>query len=89
MPTIQDFRDYIRRTKLKAADQGLSVVRLDAEGILICVAGPLHSLTNASFSRRVMEADFCQKAMQAEIGPDDQVVVTSNVKSNLTVDYQV
>ncbi len=81
MPTVQNFRDYIRRTKLKAADQGVTVLRLDSEGIHVCVAGP---------SRGVSEMAACHEAMKAEIGPNDQIVTSiESRKHNLTIDYQV
>ncbi len=81
MPTAQDFRDYIKRTKLKAADQGLAVLRLSAEDVHICVAGT---------ARGFVDMPSCLDAMKAEIGPNDQVVAPVRGKTNnLTIDYQV
>lgn len=80
MPTVQDFRDYIRQTKLKSADQGLQMVRLDAEGIHICVAGP---------SRGFADMSSCREAMEAERGPNDQIVADEDKRNNLVIDYEV
>jgi hypothetical protein len=81
MPTVEDFRSYIQRTKLKAADQGADVLELDAEGIHLCVAGASHGFSDMS---------QCREAMEAEVRPGDKVLRARNgKKANLTVAYRV
>ncbi|MGN6364233.1 hypothetical protein [Asticcacaulis taihuensis] len=81
MPLVEQFRDYIRKTKLKAADQGLQLLELNAEGICHCVLGK---------SKAYSEMDACHAAMEAERRPDDQTIPPRNGKTrNLTVLYKV
>ena len=80
MPTVQDFRGYISRTKLKAADQGASIAELSVEGILSCVPGSSRD-----------DMPLCLEAMRAEAQVGDKTVKAryGNKKTNLTIAYQV
>jgi hypothetical protein len=81
MSLVEQFRNYIRRTKLRAADQGLSILELNAEGIHQCVLGPSLAYT---------EMNACRAAMEAERQPDDETMPPRNGKArNLTVLYKV
>jgi hypothetical protein len=81
MPTVQDFREYIRDTKAKAADQGLRAVELSAEGIHGCKADP---------SIGFRDIELCREAMQAEARDDDEILMARNGKpTNLTIRYKL
>ena len=81
MPTLQDFREYIKYTKVKAADQGALFVELSAEGIHKCKA-------DASIGFRDIE--LCRKAMRAEARKDDEILEPKNGKAaNLTIRYKL
>lgn len=81
MPTVQDFQAYIRRTKMKAADQGVKFLELSAEGIHKCVAP-------ASLGYRDIE--LCREAMSAEAHADDKILPPGNGKTaNLTISYDL
>ena len=81
MPTVQDFREYIRYTKDKASDQGLRVVELNAEDIHRCKADP---------SIGFRDIELCREAMQAEAHEDDEILTPWNGKAiNLTIRYQL
>jgi len=81
MPTVREFREYIQRTKWKAADQGATILELSAEGIHMCVAERSDGFT---------DIEACRDAMQAERRPGDKVLRARNGKKmNLTITYQI
>ncbi|MGZ3298895.1 MAG: hypothetical protein ACXU8U_11445 [Asticcacaulis sp.] len=81
MATIQEFQDYIRKTKCKALDQGVKILELSAESIHECVVGS---------SRGYTDIDVCRAAMETELGPEDVVLQPRNGRSmNLTIAYQI
>ncbi|MFP1130943.1 hypothetical protein [Asticcacaulis sp. W401b] len=80
VPTVQQFREYIQRIRLKAADQNVETFELDAEGIHTSVAGKSHAYT---------DIEACRTAMKMEMKPGDKVLHTGNgKKTNLTVAYK-
>jgi hypothetical protein len=81
MPTVQDFREYIRYTKAKAADQGLQEVELNAEGIHQSIAAN---------SIGFRDVELCREAMREEADEDDEILVPANGKAtNLTIRYKL
>ena len=81
MPTVQDFREYIRYTKAKAADQGLKVVELSAEGIHRCKADP---------SIGFRDIELCREAMRVEAHEEDEILMPKNGKTaNLIIRYKL
>ena len=81
MPTLQDFREYIKYTKVKAADQGAPFVELSAEGIYKC---------KADRSIGFRDIELCLEAMRAEAREDDEILEPKNGEaSNLTIRYKL
>ncbi len=81
MSMVEEFRGYIRRTKSKAADQGVTRLLLDAEGIRLSVAG-----AHAGYG----PAADCRQAMIAEARIEDEFLPPRNGQAaNLTVLYKI
>lgn len=80
MPTVQQFREYIQRIRLKAADQNVETFELSAEGTHACVVGNSHAYTHIA---------ACRTAMKMEMKPGDKVLSADNGKNtNLTLAYK-